>query len=107
MRAIVTGPDDDGIAMALEHDGVTVVRIEGVVTANALGAADVESADLLVVTDVTEATAVPVAKERNPGLRAVVYAHDSVPEFARGVVDLAVDPALLDADTVADELTHE
>lgn len=104
MKAIVTGSDERDLSLALESEGVTVVRIEGVVTGDALDAAEIASADLLVVTDVEEVTAVSVARERNPDLRVVVYSTDSVPEFARGIIDLALDPALLSPDIVAEEL---
>jgi len=46
----------------------------------------------------------PIAKEAAPGVRAVIYAPDTMPEFVRGQVDLAVDPAVLSPDVVADEL---
>jgi DNA-binding NarL/FixJ family response regulator len=103
MNAIVVGPDR-GIADALESEGVEVTRIEGVASGERLVDAGVEDADLLVVTDVAEATAIPVARERNPDLKVVAYTPDSMPEFVKGVLDLAVDPALLDAETVAEEL---
>ncbi|WP_336036292.1 DUF7126 family protein [Halobacterium yunchengense] len=103
MKAIVVGPDR-GIVAALTAEGVTVTRIEGVASGDRLSEAGVEDADLLVVTDVGEATAIPVAKERNPDLKTVAYTPDSVPEFVKGVLDLAVDPELLDAETVAEEL---
>lgn len=104
MKAIVVGPDR-GIAAALEAEGVEVTRIEGVASGDRLEAAGVADADLLVVTDVGEATAVPVATELNPDLKTVAYTPDSMPEFVKGVLDLAVDPALLGAETVAEELT--
>jgi hypothetical protein len=103
MKAIVVGPDR-GIADALDAEGVEVTRIEGVASGERLQDAGVDDADLLVVTDAGEATAIPVAKERNPDLKTVAYSPDSMPEFVKGVLDLAVDPALLDAATVAEEL---
>jgi Trk K+ transport system NAD-binding subunit len=103
MKAIVVGPDR-GIVAALTAEGVAVTSIEGVASGDRLTEAGVEDADLLVVTDVGEATAIPVAKERNPDLKTVAYTPDSVPEFVKGVLDLAVDPELLDAETVAEEL---
>jgi len=106
MHAIVVGASADaGIAAALEAEGVDVTRLEGVASGQRLEAAGVADADLLVVVDVDEATAVPVAREQNPDLRTVAYTGDGVPEFVKGVLDLTVDPALLDADAVAEELT--
>jgi voltage-gated potassium channel Kch len=104
MRAVLSGADADGLGDALEAEGVDVTRIDGIATAESLKAAGVEDADLFVLTDVDDATAVPIAKDRNPDLRIVFYAHESLPEFVSGQADLAIDPELLDADVVAEEL---
>jgi len=103
MYVIIVGPDR-GLEVALAALGVDVARVTGAATAAALESADVESADLLVLTDVHEATAVPVARERRPGLRVVGYSPDALPEFVRGQVDVAVSPAVLDPEVVAEEL---
>ena len=104
-RAVVAGPDPDGIAAALESRGATVTRVDGVVTGDTLADAGIADATLYVLTDAAEATSIAVAKERNPDVRAVVYGRDSLPEFAAAQTDLAVDPDLLGADVVAEELT--
>ena len=103
MNAILIGPDR-GFGDALESAGVSLTRIEGPATGQTLAEAGVTEADLLVLTDVSEATAVSVAKDANPGLRVVIYSADTMPEFVRGQVDLAVDPDLLAPDVVAEEL---
>ncbi|MDH5019404.1 DUF7126 family protein [Halobacterium rubrum] len=105
MHAIVVGAADADIADALEAEGVDVTRLEGVASGERLEDAGVADADLLVVVDVDEATAIPVAREQNPDLQTVAYTGDGVPEFVKGVLDLTVDPALLDAEAVAEELT--
>ena len=69
--------------------------------------AGVIDAQLLVVTDMAEATGVALAKDENPDIRAVFYSHESLPEFAKGQTDLAVDPALLDVSVVAEELAAD
>ena len=102
--AIVAGPDEHALADALEAHDVAVSRLDGVVTGETLADAGIDDAALFVLTDLAEATGIVVAKERNPEVRAVVYAHDSLPEFAKGQTDLAVDPDLLAADVVAEEL---
>ncbi|WP_224448882.1 DUF7126 family protein [Haloprofundus salilacus] len=104
MKAILCGPDEDGLADALADEGVELARIEGVVTRPALEDAGIVEAELVVLTDVAEATAIPLAKELNPDVRVVVYANQSLPEFAKGQADLAVDPKLLSASVVAEEL---
>lgn len=103
MHAIILGPDGD-LAGALEDEGFETTHIDGYGTREALAAAGVETADLLVLTDVDEATAVPIAKEANPDIRVVVYADRSMPEFVRGQVDLAVAPDVLDVAVIAEEL---
>ncbi|AFK20321.1 CTP synthetase [Haloferax mediterranei ATCC 33500] len=102
--AIVAGTDPDGLGEALESEGANVVRITGIAAADSLDEAGIDEADLLVLTDMDDATAISVAKERNPDVRVVTYAHDSLPEFAKGQADLAVDPDLLAVDVVAEEL---
>lgn len=105
--AVVAGPDEHGIGEELEALGATVSRIEGVVSADALKAAGIGDADYLVLTDADEATGIPVAKELNPSVTIVTYADRSLPEFVAGVADLAVDPALVTPDVVAEELTRD
>ena len=102
--AILAGPDPEGVGDALDAEGVDVGRITDTVSASTLDAAGIDDADLLVLTDVAEATGISVAKDRNPDVRVVVYSRESLPEFAKGQADLAVDPALLAADVVAAEL---
>lgn len=102
--AIVAGDDEDGLGDALETEGVSVKRVEGAVTAERLREAGIEAADLFVLTDLAEATAISLVKELAPETTIVVYSRDSLPEFAKGQTDLAVDPALLAPDVVAEEL---
>ena len=107
MKAIVAGTDEYGIGEELEQEGAEVVRLENPVFGKHLEAAGIETADLYVITEGEEAISVPLAKEQNPDVRAVFYGEGSLPESVSAVVDLAVDPALLDARAVAEELTRE
>ena len=102
--AVVAGPDENGLGEEFAALGVEIRRVEGLVTADALSEAGIAEAAYFVLTDVEEATGIPVAKELNPDVRVVTYATRSLPEFVATVADLAVDPALLDAATVAEEL---
>jgi hypothetical protein len=104
MKAIVVGPDRDGLADALESEGVEVTRIEEYGTRPALEEGGITEADTLVLTEAEGATAIPIAKDLNEDLKVVVYADDDLPDFARGQADLIVDPELLSADAVAEEL---
>lgn len=103
LRAIIAGPDR-GIESELDRHGVETVRLNGLATGESLDEAEIATAGFLFITDVDEATAVPVAKDRNPDIRIVFYTPESVPEFVKGQLDLAIDPALLGADVVVEEL---
>ncbi len=107
VTVVVAGPDEHGVGEELTALGATVSRIEDVVSAAALTDAGIADADYLVLTDVEEATGIPVAKELNPDVTVVTYAERSLPEFVAAVADLAVDPALLTAAVVAEELAGD
>lgn len=102
--AVLAGPDDDALGVALEEAGIEIERIAGIANRAVLEDAGITDTALFVLTDARQATAIPVAKDLNPSLRVVVYARDSLPEFARGQADLLVDPDLLEPATVAEEL---
>ena len=105
--AVVAGPDEHGLGEELAALGVDVSRIEGLVTADALREAGITDADYFVLTDVEEATGIPIAKELNPDVLAVTYTDRSLPAFVAGVSDLAIDPTLMDPVLVAEELTGD
>ena len=102
-RAIVVGTDEYSIATAIADAGHEVVRVD-LATGDTLGATDIEATDVYVLTELDQATSIPVAKEHNPDLRVVVYADGSLPDFARRQTDLALDPALFRPADVAAEL---
>ncbi|WP_433625268.1 DUF7126 family protein [Halomicrococcus sp. NG-SE-24] len=104
MRAVIAGPDNGELGPALEGEGIETSRVEGIASRPALEEAGIHEADLFVLTDVGQATAIPVAKDVNEALKVVVYDEDTIPEFARGQADLIVDPNLLAPETVAEEL---
>ena len=103
MDAVIVGPGGE-IGPALEAEGIVTTEIDGFANRPALESAGIVDADLLVITNVEQATAIPVAKNLNGSIKVVVYSEDSIPEFARGQADLIIDPDLLGADAVAEEL---
>lgn len=103
-KALLVGPEN-GIGDALEAEGMVVVRIDGTGTRPDLEDAGIADGDLLVVTDVGLTTTIPIAKEL-ADVKVLVYSSDSVPEFVRGKQALIIDPALIDAATVAEELVE-
>lgn len=107
MRAVIAGDDTSGLGDAIAAEGIDVSRIDGLATGEALGEAGIEDASVFAITDVVQATSIPVARERNPGLRIVVYADDSLPEFARPLADLILDPDLFEPEAVASEFVEE
>ncbi len=102
-NVVVVGPSK-GIVEAFENEGASVEGINGVATRDRLEAVRIEEADVLVLTDVGEASAVPVARKLTDDLRVVIYSPETMPEFVRATVDLAVDPELMEPDVVAEEL---
>lgn len=96
--------DGTGLAAALAAEGIDVTRIDGLADHEALEAAGIDDADVYAITDVVQATSIPVARERNERLRIVVYTRDSLPEFARPLADLIVGPDLVGPEAVADAL---
>jgi hypothetical protein len=104
MKVVVAGADDERVAVALERAGAEVRRVDGIATRESLAAVGIEEADVFLLTDMTDATAISVAKDANPDVRVVTYATDSLPEFARAQADLALDPALFSPELVAEEL---
>lgn len=102
--AVIAGPDPDELSDALEAQGIAVSRVDGIANLPALEDAGIEHADLFVLTDVGQATSIPVVVDLVGEIRVVVYSRDSLPEFAKGQADLLVDPALLDPEIIAEEL---
>ena len=105
-RAIVAGPDEDDLADALEAEGVTVTRLDGVLSRPALEEAGIVETNLYVLTDVGQATTIPIVKDLTDELRTIVYDRNTVPEFVRGQLDLAIDPRLVDVTVIAEELAE-
>jgi len=104
MKAVFAGPDEEGLSAALRAVDVTVTHIEGIANRPALEDAGIHEADVYLLTDAGQATSVVVARDLNPELRVVAYTDDSLPEFLSGQEVLAIDPALLDAAAVAEEI---
>ena len=104
MRAVFAGSDHAGLAAALRAEGVDVTTIDGIATRPALEDAGIVDATLFVLTDVGQATAIPIARDLTDELRIVVYSRDSLPDFVSAQEVMALDPDLLDPETVADEL---
>jgi len=103
VRVVVAGTDEHDIGSAIESEGFDVARVD-VANRTGLEKAGLVGADVFVLTEARQATAIAVAKDLDPGLRVVVYADDSLPDFARRQADLVLDPALFEPATVAAEL---
>lgn len=100
--ALILGPDR-GLEAALAAEDIEVVRVESPSTEAALEEAGVADAGLLFVTDPDEASSISVATAKNPELRVVWYAPDSVPEFVTRQLDLGVDPDLVAPSVLVEE----
>jgi len=103
MNVVLVGSDPNGLTDALESEGHTVT-VADVGNRPGLEEAGIHEADVYLLTEMSQATSIAVAKDLNPDLRVVVYAEGSLPDFASRQTDLVVDPDLLDAEAVAEEL---
>jgi len=103
MNVVLVGSDPNGLTDALESESHTVT-VADVGNRPGLEEAGIHEADVYLLTEMSQATSIAVAKDLNPDLRVVVYAEGSLPDFASRQTDLVVDPDLLDADAVAEEL---
>jgi len=103
MKVVLVGSDPDRMVDALESEGHSVT-IADVGNRPGLEEAGVLDAEVYLLTELSQATSIVVAKDLNPGLRVVVYAEGSLPDFASRQTDLVVDPELLSPDAVAEEL---
>ena len=103
MKVVLVGSDPDRMVDALESEGHSVT-IADVGNRPGLEEAGVLDAEVYLLTELSQATSIVVAKDLNPGLRVVVYAEGSLPDFASRQTDLVVDPSLLSPDAVAEEL---
>ena len=101
-ESLIVGPDRGLEAVLTAHD-VGTTQVSTPVTEADLEEAGLADASLLFVTDADEATAIPVAKRRQPALRIVWYAPDSVPEFVTRQLDLGVDPSLIGPEILIEE----
>ncbi len=107
MTQIVVGGDGaTELISALRNAGFTIDRISAPVTARALERTGIEEATMFVLTDVEEATSIPVARELNPGLDVVVLSRTSLPEFASPIADLVIHPEAMDATMLVEELAR-
>ena len=102
-QVVLTGPDEYDVGEAISDAGHDLTRVD-VGTRDALAAAGIETAEVYVLTEFEQATSIPLAREHNPEVTVLAYADGSLPDFARGQVDLVLDPALFDPETVAAEL---
>ncbi|KAA9398801.1 CTP synthetase [Haloarcula sp. CBA1130] len=103
MKVVLVGSDPNGLRDALDAEG-HAVTVADVGNRPGLEEAGIHEADVYLLTEMSQATSIAVAKDLNPDLRVVVYAEGSLPDFASRQADLVVDPDLLDADAVAEEL---
>jgi Trk K+ transport system NAD-binding subunit len=104
-KVVVVGPSG-GLVEMFRGQNVDVTAVEGIATRDVLVEAGTEDADAVVVTDVGEASAIPVVRSLDESVHVVVYDHRSMPEFVRAQVDLAIAPDVLDPETVAEEITN-
>jgi len=104
IRIVVVGLDDYEMKQTLTDAGHTVSHTD-IGNRPGLEEAGLVDADIYLLTEAKQATSISVAKDLNPDIKVVVYADESLPDFARGQADLLLDPQLFEPETVAEELT--
>ncbi len=104
MTIVLVGNDPHGIGDAFQAQGAEVTAVEGLATGEKLATAGIDNAALFVLTDLDQATAIPVALDANPSLKVIVYDEQSLPEFVSAQTDLAIDPKLLAPSIVVEEV---
>lgn len=102
-KVIVAGANGEEISAAIESEGYEVERID-VANRPALEEAGIHEVKTYVLTEVEQATSISVAKDLNTDVKVIVYSDGSLPDFARGQADLALDPALFEPSDIAEEL---
>ena len=105
MHVIIIGPDDAGLGAAFRDRSASVKHIAEFASQRTLRAAGVADAAVLVLTDVAQATAIPVARECAPDITVLVYSDSSLPEFAAPLADYIIDPAAIPPSVVVDEIS--
>jgi hypothetical protein len=103
LHAVVSGTDTYDIGDAISDAGHEVTTVD-IGNRPSLEDGGIVASDVYVLTEVEQATSIPVAKDLNPELKVVVYADGSLADFARGQADLVLDPELFDPEDVAAEL---
>ncbi len=103
-HVVVVGLDDHDMQQALADAGHTVTHVD-IGNRPGLEEAGVIDADVYLLTEAKQATSISVAKDLNPDVKIVVYADESLPDFARGQADLLLDPQLFEPATVAEEIS--
>lgn len=97
-EVILLGSDRFELGERFRDASFGVTRLEGFPTGADLEEAGIDDALVLVVTDVNQASLIPVAREQNGSIHVVLYTTDRLPPFASAQADLAVDPSLIGPD---------
>lgn len=101
---LVVGGVSRALDGTLADHGLEVAAVDGFATGAQLSDAGVADATSLLVTDLDQATVIPVAKDQNPELTVVTYDEQALPEFATRQTDFALDPALIEPELLVAEI---
>ena len=105
-QIIVGGDGGTELVGSLREEGFAIDRVPAPVTARALEDSGIGEAAMFVLTDVDEATSIPIARELNAGLDVIVLSRTSLPEFASPIADLVVHPDAIDPSMLVEELAR-
>lgn len=103
---VVSGPDPHDLSGELSTHLQDVRFIDDVLSRDSLSSIGIAEADTFVLTDLEQATAIPIAHDINRDVRLVIFARGRVPDFVRAQLDIAIDPRAVTVEVVAEELSH-
>lgn len=103
-QILLAGPDRLDIGATIDSSGGQLNRVHAPITKAALRDAGIDQTDVFLLTDPSEATAIPIVRELRESVRIVVYTDDSVPPFASHLADLILDPEAIGKELLVEEL---
>lgn len=103
-EVLIVGGVSATLEQALREYNIEFAAVDGRATGPRLVEAGITAATQLVVTDLSQATAIPIAKDHTPSVTVITYDDQSLPEFATAQTDFALDPALVSPELLVTEL---
>tara|TARA_B100000686_G_C16425322_1_gene779298 strand:+ start:329 stop:655 length:327 start_codon:yes stop_codon:yes gene_type:complete len=105
MKIIFFGSGGD-LSSSLSNQGFKIEELPAPGDLYAPPADLILNADLLVITDTSDPTAILLCRELNPDIKTIVYSQEELSDFLRPQIDFALDPRLFPPKLVAEEISN-